>query len=157
MIERNRVYLAARYSRFPEMQGYRAQLAEIGLRVQARWVDGEHEKVDGIATHEQAAGFADDDVADLLGADIVISFTEDPEGPHVGRARGGRHVEFGMAWAARRFRRGTGQTPELFVVGHRENVFHHLPEVKFFDTWPECLAFLRGRVEALRGPQAVPA
>lgn len=125
-------YLCARYSRFPEMQGYRDQLRAIGIRVQARWVDGEHEKIDGIATREQSRQFALDDVEDLIAADIVISFTENPEAPAKGRARGGRHVEFGMAW----MRKILGEANiRLIVIGHRENVFHDLPGVEFYADW----------------------
>lgn len=130
-------YLAARYSRFPEMQTYREQLAQIGIHVTARWVNGEHEKVDGIASREQSQQFALDDVTDLLAADILISFTEDPTAGTVGRGRGGRHVEFGMAWVI-----GKRRPMRLIVVGYRENVFHDLPEVEFFETWDECLNLL---------------
>lgn len=130
-------YLAARYSRFPEMQRYRDQLAGIGIRVPARWISGEHEKIDGIATHEQSQMFATDDMEDLLHADIVISFTEDPSADVNGRGRGGRHVEFGVALAS--------QHKRLIVVGYRENVFHHLPDVEFYPTWDEAFDALRRR------------
>jgi hypothetical protein len=99
--------------------------------------------------------FAQIDLEDVLAADCVVSFTEPPaakcrdcdgigvvywpaedggsppmECPGCGgkgridSGRGGRHVEFGAAVA-------TGK--RLIVVGHRENLFHHLPGVEFFD------------------------
>lgn len=37
------VYLAARYSRRLELCGYRAQLAEHGIEVPARWLNGSHQ------------------------------------------------------------------------------------------------------------------
>ncbi len=134
------VNLAARYCRFPEMQEYRRQLEAIGLRVPARWVNGEHQHIDGIAGHEMNQRFAFDDVEDFLASDIFIGFTEDPDAEAKGRSRGGRHVEFGMALMRHRVERQLGQTPvEIHVVGWRENVFHHLPEVHYWETWQECL------------------
>jgi hypothetical protein len=122
-------YLCARYSRFPEMQRYRDDLAIVGYSVPARWIKGEHEKIDGIATREQTRQFALDDLEDLRAAELVISFTEDPTGNAEGRGRGGRHVEFGMAHALGK---------RLIVVGFHENVFHDLPSVEFFGDWGEC-------------------
>lgn len=122
----------------------------------------------------EAVGFALDDVEDLVRARIVISFTEPPrpdvltadlvvealdgisadvahgwtvyrdetEALAIGLnkraakiSRGGRHVEFGMALA---------MDKRLVVVGPRENVFHLLPAVEQFDTWPLALAALAG-------------
>jgi hypothetical protein len=45
-------------------------------------------------------------------------------------ARGGRHVELGLALC-------DGQ--RTIVVGHRENVFHWLPQIEFYNDWDECL------------------
>lgn len=133
------VYLAARYSRFPEMQEYRRQLEAIGLHVPARWVNGEHRMVDGRAGHEQNQAFATDDFEDFLNADLFVGFTEDPNGEQQGRGRGGRHVEFGMALMRHRVENLLGQVPlVIHIVGHRENIFHHLPQVHFYETWAEC-------------------
>lgn len=134
------VYLAARYSRFPEMQEYRSDLRRLGLHVPARWVNGEHQMIDGHASHDQNVCFAQDDWQDFLDAEIFIGFTEDPNGEKQGRGRGGRHVEFGMALMRHRTERILRQRPlAIYIVGHRENVFHHLPEVRFYETWAECL------------------
>lgn len=135
-----KAYLAARYSRHPEMRACRSDLAGLGITVDARWIDGLHEKVDGVTTHEQSQRFATDDINDLMAADIVISFTENPAVRAEGRARGGRHVEFGIALA-------TGK--RVIVVGHRENVFHHLPVVEFYETWAKCLLGLAAEAVAL--------
>lgn len=65
---------------------------------------------------------------------------EDPS-----RHRGGRHVEIGVALM---LASGCcGWTHRVIVVGHRENVFHSLPEVEFYPTWDECLAVLREEAE----------
>ncbi len=125
-----RIYLAARYSRHVELQGYRAELEALGHEVTSRWINGEHQISDASlsdGTEEQRERFAQEDRQDLQRADCVISFTEPPRSNN---SRGGRHVEHGMAlaWGKR-----------VIVVGHRENVFHCLPEVEFHETWADCL------------------
>jgi hypothetical protein len=121
-----KIYLAARYSRFPEMQRYRTDLEKLGHIVTSRWINGEHQDDDDKLTG--AALYAKHDIADLISADTIIAFTERPYDP-IG-SRGGRHVEFGMAYAWNK---------RLIVIGYRENVFYHLPEVEFFETWLNCL------------------
>lgn len=120
-----RIYLAARYSRFPEMQGCRTILESLGHMVTSRWINGDHDYKGGQSPAEQRVRFAQEDWADLLAADCVISFTEEP-GKAGGRNRGGRHVEFGAALALGK---------RVIVVGYRENVFHELPSVEFFPSW----------------------
>ena len=128
-----KVYLAARYSRFPEMQGYAEQLRALGHEVTARWTLGDHD----LRAHGEAdadvwqARWAEEDWQDLLAAEVVVSFTEKP-GEVPGRARGGRHVEFGAALALHK---------TMIIVGYRENVFHFLPQVIFCPTWDDALAY----------------
>lgn len=117
-----RIYLAARYSRYEEMAEYAARLRTIGYVVQAEWITGAHHNTD-------SAQCAIIDYEEVLGADIVISFTE-PPGEVAGRGRGGRHVEFGIAFALGK---------RCIVVGHRENVFHHHPVVEFYETFEYAL------------------
>ena len=126
-----KVYLASRYSRFQEMQAYRNQLeALFGHTVTSRWINGDHQIDDaGLSLQAKEAErtrFAEEDVADLLAADCVVSFTEAPRSTN---SRGGRHVEFGIA---------LGLGKHVFVVGHRENVFHCLPRVRFFEKWADA-------------------
>lgn len=141
-----RVYLAARYSRHIEMQGYAEQLRDAGHEVTSRWIMGSHQlTLDGqplgpdrermfedghpdLAAQRQQ--FAQQDWDDLMVADTVVSFTEPPRS---NQSRGGRHVEFGGALA-------TGK--RTIVVGWRENVFHSMQQVEFYATWPEALAAL---------------
>lgn len=139
------IYLAARYSRRIELCGYREQLRALGYEVQARWLDGEHQLAnDGTPIGENGealveAGAADeaaqlrsqfalDDWEDVSSAECVISFTE---APRSSANRGGRHVEYGIALA-----RGA----RVIVVGHRENIFHWLPQVQFCERWEEALS-----------------
>lgn len=138
-----RIYLAARYTRREELCRYRDTLRAMGHDVQARWLDGKHQISDNgtpIGDHGEAlveghdtsqrnaelrAKFAQDDFEDVSGADAVISFTEPPRSQ---ANRGGRHVEYGVALALGK---------RLLVVGHRENLFHWLPQAEFYET-PEA-------------------
>lgn len=137
------IYLAARYSRRIELCEYRKTLLLMGHAVQARWLDGNHQLdnsgkpisesgealVEGNdeSTDVTAAilrgKFADDDFQDCTQAEMIISFTEEPRSGH---SRGGRHVEFGI---------GLAKGAVMVAIGHRENIFHWLPQVYFFDTW----------------------
>lgn len=128
------IYLAARYSRHVELQAYAADLVAAGHIVTSRWILGDHElRSDGQSdADEWAVRWAQEDWDDLMAADAVISFTEAP-GLVVGRARGGRHVEFGAALAVGK---------RCVIVGHRENVFHFLPGVEFALDWPTALALI---------------
>ena len=139
------VYLAARYGRREELCGYKADLESRGHQVPARWLLGDHQvhgleaaqavERGGAVPAPQARLFAEDDMADLLASDVVISFTELPR---TSASRGGRHVEFGVALG---LRRAGGQVRRLFVVGPLENVFHALPEVDgIFTSWGAFLS-----------------
>lgn len=129
------VYLAARYSRHPEMSEKAIQLSQIGYTITSRWIRGDHElRSDGQADSDRwAEVWALEDYEDLLAADIVISFTEEPGAP--GRQRGGRHVEFGL---------GLATDKVMVVIGPRENVFHWLPEVRVYPTWEAFLEAVVG-------------
>ena len=144
-----KVYLAARYSRHPEMQEYARQLESVGIQVTSRWIYGSHQlmangeplgrereamfEADDPSMRAQRAEFAQHDLQDVMAADVVISFTEKSRTSST--SRGGRHVEFGVAVAAGK---------RCVVVGFRENVFHCLPQVEFYETWPEAFASLIG-------------
>lgn len=119
------IYLAARYRRHPEMQTIAREIAAAGHVVTSRWIWGDHEYLPGVTQERERTWYASEDRADLTVADTVISFTEHPGVES--RGRGGRHVEFGMALALGK---------RLIVIGPRENVFHCLPEVEYYESWP---------------------
>jgi hypothetical protein len=116
------------------MQQYAKDLAQAGITVTSRWILGDHD----LRAHGQAEAdhflprWAQEDWDDLCAAEIVISFTEGP-GEVAGRARGGRHVELGIALALRK---------RCLIVGFRENVFHWMPAIEFYATWNEALSHL---------------
>lgn len=125
-----RIYLAARYSRHKELQKYAEELISQGHDITSRWIWGDHQIDDkGLSVEAkrfERERFATEDFDDLLEADIVISFTEEPRSSN---SRGGRHVEYGMALALRK---------RCLVVGPRENVFHCLPWIPVFDSFNDA-------------------
>ena len=153
-----KIYLAARYSRRLELCGYREQLEAIGHDVTARWLNGSHQISDsgvpigdsGEALVEGDDGnnsteaadlrkcFAMEDLGDVHACDLFIAFTEPPRST---ASRGGRHVEFGYALGLAALR--VSGSPQIIVVGHRENLFHWLDGIDFYETWDELLKTLR--------------
>jgi hypothetical protein len=119
-----RVYLAARYTHSSLMRTRAEILRGVGYDVQAQWITGLHDGVD-----DETCAHAD--FEQVRAADIVISFTERPR--EQSTARGGRHVEFGVALALNK---------RCIVVGYRENVFHSLPQVEFYESWEDCVSAL---------------
>lgn len=135
-----KIYLAARYSRREELLGYKEQI-EAGTRhvVISRWLAGAHQWDPVAAAIEspeaaddippEAVRFAQEDVEDVLSADLLIAFTEKPRANLA--SRGGRHVELGMALALDK---------AVFIVGPRENVFCTLPAVQHYPDWGTLVA-----------------
>lgn len=127
------VYLAARFSRLPELVGYAGELESAGITVTSRWIRGGHEWVgadDEEIPVSRLAQFAADDLEDIDAADVLVCFTEPPR---TGPARGGRHVEFGYALA---------KGKPILCVGHRENVFYCLGNVWFLTHWEDAFHIL---------------
>ena len=120
-----KIYLAAAYTRREELCDYRDTLIELGHVVTSRWLRGPN-----VEANEYSRFYAREDLQDIASAEMVISFTEPPQSL---QARGGRHVEFGVALA-------TGKM--VAVVGYRENIFHWLDAVQFFEDWDACLDHL---------------
>jgi len=114
-----RIYLAARYSRNSEMREVAAYIRARGDEVTSRWINGSHEIGDH-PSDEARRVLAEEDYEDLVRADAVLCFSEEPRSNN---SRGGRHVEFGLALALNK---------PLFVIGPKENVFHYLPGITHY-------------------------
>ena len=119
-----KIYLAARYSRMEELRGYADELVAAGHVITSRWISGGNGIPETADVDMESQRFALEDYRDLSAADTVISWTEPPRVEST--ARGGRHVEFGLALAMGK---------RLVVVGPRENLFHTMPNVYQFDEW----------------------
>ncbi len=126
-----KVYLASRYSRRDELVRYAGLLRTIGIEVTSRWVEIE----EAWSGPEETAGvvYATTDLEDVLEADTIICFTEEPRAKVPFYSRGGRHVEFGIA---------IGQAKRLIVVGPRENIFYMLTRIEQFDDFISALKML---------------
>lgn len=138
-----KIYLASRYSRRAQMQFLAAELRRMGHTVTSRWLEQSSRPdcdrlPDGrsrIAPPDDREAFAVQDIEDVHAADIVVSVTETEDAKS---SRGGRHVEFGAAYAWGK---------RLVVIGCRENVFHHLPGVEFHASvwdWLRALPLAEG-------------
>lgn len=125
----NNIYLAARYSRKPEMQDVASTLVDRGYRVTSNWIQENYDPnvVLTEITDEDNRKIALVDLEDILSADAMLFFAEDPL---IGIPRGGRHVEFGYAMAL---------NLEIYVIGPKENIFHYLEGVKHFETFEAFL------------------
>jgi hypothetical protein len=124
-----KIYLAARYSRNLEMQGVRDILEALEHEITSRWIDCHAGKYLTSFTPEHlnndpeyCSALAQHDLEDLIAAEMVVSFTDEKGG-----GKGGRHVEFGYALALGK---------RVLLVGPRENVFHTMPQVEHYVSWP---------------------
>ena len=120
-----KVYIAARFSKRPEAHDLAKYLISMGHTITSRWVlpDSDHVVPTGLskqAADSERRRFAIEDLEDIRACDWCISLMEEPRND----SRGGRHVEFGYALAA---------CKKLTIIGPRETVFHHLPQVVCFE------------------------
>jgi len=102
------------------MREWRGLLAAGGVGCTSRWLDIAAtglRAIESDATNERAALV---DVVDIMAADLFVLYS--PKAEH-GTGRGGRHVETGIAIAARK---------PIILVGERENIFHWHPSVVVF-------------------------
>lgn len=123
-----KIYLAASYSRRIEMTEYAKLLESDGHTITSDWITGIHEQTPWTETT-----YAQDDLRCIREAEVFLSFTEPEDVPNL-RKRGGRHVEFGYAFAYGK---------HCVIVGPRENAFYHLLNVHQFDTFPEARASIK--------------
>jgi hypothetical protein len=133
-----RVYIAARFSRRPECNQLGHVLKARGCTITSRWSKPECDHVLPTGLSRQAEDserqrFAREDVEDVRAADWTISLMEEPRS----NTRGGRHIEFGLALALGH---------RLTIIGPRETVFYHLPNVEHFDTVEAFVASLPARL-----------
>jgi nucleoside 2-deoxyribosyltransferase len=110
-----KTYLAGRFPRRAELEGYVPEFKRVGFDVIARWVFGGEEGL----TREDIALL---DLEDVQKSDAIVLFTEPYQSLQSG---GGRFVEFGYAIALDK---------ELHVIGELENVFTHHPKVRQYAT-----------------------
>jgi nucleoside 2-deoxyribosyltransferase len=141
--EENRVqiYLAARYSRHPEMQLHARRLEKAGHHITSRWIWGGHEATarDEAAQKCERMQFALDDIHDLRISDCIMMFQE---APRLDNVRGGAFVELGIA-----IERGL----IVIIVGKPGHVFAALPRVEVAPDFEAAEALIaKGYTECLK-------
>jgi hypothetical protein len=119
-----KVYLAAMYGSKEKIKEVAAKLNGIGITVTSSWLYSTDDADD-------IPGAAYRDLMDVKEADAVINFTTDRS---VGYVTGGRHVEFGAAWAWGK---------KLIIVGPKENIFHELEGIVHLQDENELLRYLK--------------
>lgn len=112
-----RIYLCACFARASEMAGVAAVLTEAGHTVVSSWHNDPIwlKPFHGESSEDRDARCAERDINDLNAAHCLVLFAEN--GDVENGTRGGRWVEFGIAWA---------RSMLLLVVGRRENIFTHI-------------------------------
>lgn len=126
-MESKHVYLAAKYARKEELKKYQKDLEAKERVCTSRWLTETHPPdvkmadLSDLFNRETAI----QDLQDINSSDAMVFFAEDQ---HKQPPRGGRHVEFGYALAC---------GLEIYVIGEKENIFHHLPYVKHYESWAE--------------------
>ena len=122
-----RVYLAARYSKKKELREYAKQLRKAGITCTSSWL---REKADDgtLSRFDDAylTQCAERDFRDIYDSHTLVLFTVPETEP---TRRGGRHVEFGMAY---------GLKLDVIICGPRENIFHYMRGIQQFDTFAIC-------------------
>ena len=124
---RNKIYLSSRYSRQKELRKYAKYLEEEGNIITSSWLYSEGDE--SVETEENIKKSAYKNLSDILYADFVLCFSEEPDNPY---GRGGRHIETGYS---------LGKGIPVIVIGPVENSFHRLNEIKHFETWEDFVEF----------------
>jgi nucleoside 2-deoxyribosyltransferase len=117
-------YLAGRFRHRYLLQGYRGELARIGIQTTSRWLDLKEEN------EADAAECARIDITDIECADMLISFPESARS--LPPTRGGAFFEEGFALASGK---------RVIVIQNRVHIFHHVME--YYPTWGHCIATLK--------------
>lgn len=131
-------YLSGRYARREEINEFAAKLLERWHKVCSTWHECAHpDTLERTAPDTDRRAWAEQDLKELRESNAIICFTEslgsmiatltdgEPARDLESCARGGRHVELGIALA---------YNLPVTVIGPRENVFHCLPGVVQHET-----------------------
>lgn len=128
-----RVYFTARFSRRHECHALGKILEKHGHTIVSRWTlpDSDHVLPGGMseqAEDSERERFAVEDLGDVEIAQWCISLMEQPRND----GRGGRLIEHAHAYCMLKF--GINDMQKITIIGPRETVFHHLPEIEHFNT-----------------------
>lgn len=122
-----RFYLAASFARGAELLDYATILRSLGHEVNSSWI--EISQNPALFQPEQIAAMID--ISEIQDCDCLVSFLTTHDFVY---QSGGRHVEFGYAYALEK---------KLVIIGPRENIFHYLPGVLQFDNFLLFIAWVK--------------
>lgn len=111
-----KIYVAASWPRSEEAKALAAQLREAGHIVTSTWFDRKLALTGYEPDLERSdiQAQAEKDLVEVADSSAIVCITGDT------LTKGGRHAEFGIAAAL---------GLHLIILGPREQVFHHLPDV----------------------------
>ncbi len=109
-----KIYVAASFPRKDEASDLAMRLGLLDHIIVSEWLKQDRDFQSPLA----GSRFAKRDLEEIMAADILVCLTGDT------LSRGGRHSEFGMALALNK---------GIYIIGPRESVFHHHPNVRQYD------------------------
>lgn len=130
-----RIYTAAKFKQRLEIKKWTEELWLAGFVITSSWLN-ETIRPTHITHHDFWKKMAIKDLCEISEADILILDTTMPT------ETGGKEVEFGYAL-------GRFQNKMQIIIGPYMNVFHTLCD-KHFETWPECIEWLKSEYKELR-------
>lgn len=117
-----KAYVSGAYARKDELKEFALHLEALGIEITSHWLDEKYApstRLDEVPV-EELEHMCDTDVDEVIESDFMVFFSESVTQP-----RGGRHVEMGMALILHH---------PVFVIGPKENIFHHHSNVVHFDS-----------------------
>ena len=130
------IYIAARWQDRDRAKAMAKMLTNNGFKITSGWLGR-----GGLATHHKNQTFeeanrivAKRDIRDLQKADILVALLPKK---YSKKGTGGRHFEFGFAFATYK---------PIVIVGHRSNVFHYLPRIDQIDRLGQLVNYLKSGI-----------
>jgi hypothetical protein len=134
-----KIYLAAAWGRREEMKAVATELEAMdGIEITSRWLQERKRIIPGSHTDAFRSRRAQEDVADVRRADVLVRFTDDLSKPTVPSrlATGSRMFEMGVAYERKM---------PVVVVGGFQPIFDYLPKIVHVRTLDELRVYLSGR------------
>jgi hypothetical protein len=135
------VYLSAAYSEKNRVKQFALRLHNFGIKVTSTWMDESYEP--DVKMSDVPESFlketACNDCSEMDEAEIMVLFSVPCTTLTV---RGGKHFETGYM---------VHSGKEVYVIGPKENIFHHLSNMTHFENEDLCFeALCRRRMRSLR-------
>jgi Domain of unknown function (DUF5664)/Nucleoside 2-deoxyribosyltransferase len=128
-----KIYIAARYSRKMDARVLSETLRLYGYGITSTWIEEPESPNVQLSEVSSATltNYAERDIEEINAADVFLLLSDPSTEAH---PRGGKHVEFGYAYA---------KGKRCIVYGPTENIFHMLPDITVVSTRTALLDELR--------------